>query len=67
VTIASDDPPMFSTTLLQEYEVAADLLQLDAAGVTELVRQSVRFSFQTDAEKTALLAEIDAMGSRPQG
>ena len=67
VTIASDDPPMFSTTLLREYEVAAELLQLDAAGVTELVRQSVRFSFQSDAEKAGLLAEIDQMGSRPQG
>ncbi|WP_229052194.1 adenosine deaminase [Aeromicrobium sp. Leaf350] len=61
VTIASDDPPMFSTTLLQEYEVAADLLQLDATGLVELVRQSVRFSFQGDAAKAALLAEIDAV------
>ncbi len=63
VTIASDDPPMFSTTLLREYEVAAELLDLDAAGVTELVRQSVRFSFQDDAAKAALLAEIDAVGA----
>ena len=32
VTINSDDPPMFGTTLNQEYEVAASLLGLDARG-----------------------------------
>ncbi|GAA1747100.1 adenosine deaminase [Aeromicrobium alkaliterrae] len=64
VTISSDDPPMFSTTLLQEYAVAADLLRLDADGVVDLVRQSVRFSFAGDAAKAALLAEIDAVAAR---
>ena len=38
VTINSDDPPMFGTTLNQEYEVAADLLDLDEAGVADLAR-----------------------------
>ena len=33
VTINSDDPPMFSTTLNHEYAVAADLLGLDEQGV----------------------------------
>ena len=32
VTINSDDPPMFSTSLNQEYEIAADLLGLDEPG-----------------------------------
>ena len=36
VTINSDDPPMFSTTLNHEYAVAAELLDLDEAGVAEL-------------------------------
>ena len=31
VTINSDDPPMFATTLNHEYAVAADLLDLDEA------------------------------------
>jgi adenosine deaminase len=60
VTINSDDPPMFSTTLNKEYEVAAGLLDLDRAGVAELARQGVRYSFLDDAGKSALLAEIDA-------
>src|SRR4051812_40964109 len=41
VTINSDDPPMFSTTLNAEYAVAAELLGLDAAGGGELVRAPV--------------------------
>lgn len=60
VTINSDDPPMFSTTLNQEYEVAAKLLGLDDQGVAELARASVRSSFADDATKAAILAEIDA-------
>jgi adenosine deaminase len=59
VTINSDDPPMFSTTLNHEYEVAAELLGLDEAGVTELARAAVSASFLDDLGKTALLAEID--------
>ncbi len=60
VTINSDDPPMFSTTLNQEYEVAAELLGLDDQGIAELARASVRSSFADDATKAAIIAEIDA-------
>ncbi|GLW35866.1 adenosine deaminase [Actinoplanes regularis] len=60
VTINSDDPPMFSTTLNREYQVAADLLGLDERGVAGLARQAVRYSFLDDAGKSAILAEIDA-------
>lgn len=60
VTINSDDPPMFSTTLNQEYEVAAELLGLDDQGVADLARASVRASFADDATKAAILSEIDA-------
>ncbi len=59
VTINSDDPPMFSTTLNREYAVAAGLLELDAAGVAELARQAVRYSFLGEPEKRTILDEID--------
>lgn len=59
ITINSDDPPMFSTTLNDEYRVAADLLSLDDAGVAELARAAVRHSFLDDEGKKALLTEID--------
>jgi adenosine deaminase len=60
VSINSDDPPMFSTSLNREYAVAAELLGLDAAGVAELARAGVRQSFAEDGTKTRLLGEIDA-------
>jgi aminodeoxyfutalosine deaminase len=60
VTINSDDPPMFGTTLNREYEIAADLLTLDVAGVADLARAGVHASFADDATKATLMAEIDA-------
>jgi adenosine deaminase len=60
VSINSDDPPMFSTTLTHEYEVARDLLGLDDAGVADLSRAAVRASFAPADVKTSILAEIDA-------
>jgi aminodeoxyfutalosine deaminase len=59
VTINSDDPPMFGTTLNNEYAIAARLLDLDEAGVTELARAAVRAAFLPDADKARLLADID--------
>ncbi len=59
VTINSDDPPMFGTTLNREYEIAADLLGLDEAGVAELARAGVGASFAPDDVKARLVGEID--------
>ena len=53
VTINSDDPPMFGTTLNREYEIAADLLGLDEGGVADLARAAVRASFAPEAVRTA--------------
>ena len=60
VTVNSDDPPMFGTTLSHEYEIAADLLDLDERGVRELAKAAVRAAFLDDASKDGLCAEIDA-------
>ena len=59
VTVNSDDPPMFGTTLEEEYAVAARLLGLDAAGVAGLARAAVHASFLPAAGKSRLLTEID--------
>jgi adenosine deaminase len=59
VTINSDDPPMFSTTLNDEYLIAAELLGLDQAGVADLARAAVEASFLDSRGKQALFAEID--------
>jgi aminodeoxyfutalosine deaminase len=59
VSINSDDPPMFGTTLEEEYAVAARLLDLDAKGVAALARAAVQHSFLDPTGKAKLQAEID--------
>jgi aminodeoxyfutalosine deaminase len=59
VTVNSDDPPMFGTSLNREYGIAADLLGLDEAGIAQLARNAVRASFLAEPEKARLTVEID--------
>jgi len=63
VTLNSDDPPMFGTTLSNEYLVAGREFGLGTAGLAELAANGVRASFLDDASKKALLAEIDEVAS----
>jgi aminodeoxyfutalosine deaminase len=58
VTINSDDPPMFATTLNAEYGVAARLLGLDDIGVGNLAKAAVRASFADRDLQQRLLTEI---------
>ncbi len=60
VTVNSDDPPMFGTTLNDEYAVAARLLGLDERGLAGLAREAVEASFLPAPEKARISAEIDA-------
>ena len=59
VTINSDDPPMFDTTLNQEYVVAAELLGLDRRGLADLAHAGVRHSFADAGRKAQVHHEID--------
>ena len=58
VTVNSDDPPMFGTTLNREYEIAAHLLDLDENGVADLARDAVDASF-APADVAAALREYE--------
>ncbi|NLU78728.1 adenosine deaminase [Micromonospora sp. HNM0581] len=58
VTINSDDPPMFGTTLADEYAVAARLLGAGPDEVAELARNAVTASFLDESGKQRILAEI---------
>jgi aminodeoxyfutalosine deaminase len=64
ITVNSDDPSMFNTTLNREYEVAAELLDLDTGGVIDLARAAVRASFASDDLKVSILSEIDVYAGR---
>jgi aminodeoxyfutalosine deaminase len=59
VTVNSDDPPMFGTTLNREYEIAARLLDLDRRGIADLAKSAVLATFLTDDEKARLAQQID--------
>ncbi|MFG1839998.1 adenosine deaminase [Micromonospora sp. NPDC049175] len=60
VTINSDDPPMFGTTLNDEYAVAARLLGVGPEGLAGLARNAVTASFLDAEGKQRITAEIDA-------
>jgi aminodeoxyfutalosine deaminase len=59
LTVNSDDPSMFGTSLNEEYRIAASLLDLDTGGVADLARTAVRTSFAPHDLKVSLLTEID--------
>jgi len=61
VTLNSDDPPMFGTTLRDEYLTTARVLSVGAAGLAHLARNAARAAFLPQAEAQALVAEIDAV------
>lgn len=58
VTLNSDDPPMFGTTLTEEYRRAASVLGLGRDQLAALAANAVRASFLDEAAKLTLLAEI---------
>jgi aminodeoxyfutalosine deaminase len=55
VVLGSDDPPMFSTTLLNEYRTARDHLGLDATALRALATASIEASFAPDWLKRDVL------------
>jgi aminodeoxyfutalosine deaminase len=64
VTINSDDPPMFATSLNHDYEVAAGLLGLDEAGVAGLALTAVDGSFAPDDVKARIRGEIEVYAAQ---
>ncbi|GAA4220687.1 adenosine deaminase [Streptosporangium album] len=61
VTLNSDDPPMFATTLSDEYRVAAEVFGLDRQALAALARNAVNASSLDPEGRRAILAEIEAL------
>jgi aminodeoxyfutalosine deaminase len=61
VTLASDDPPMFGTTLRREYRIAVEEMGLVAEDLVTLARTGVEVAFLPDERKQPLLDAIAAV------
>jgi adenosine deaminase len=60
MTISSDDPPFFGTTLTDELRHVVRLAGLTRHDLGELQRRAARAAFTTPQVKADLLAQIDA-------
>ena len=60
VTISTDDPAMFGTSLVQEYELLRQDFHFTDEQLRELARNSFEASFLPADEKLALLKQVDA-------
>jgi adenosine deaminase len=61
ITVNSDDPAYFATTLTRELEVVGRLLRLDVDGTAGLVRNAFEVSAMPIGTKRAALRELDAL------
>jgi adenosine deaminase len=61
ITINSDDPALFSTTLSDEYALLADPLDLDADRITALALSGAHYSLLPPDERAALETNLSAV------
>jgi aminodeoxyfutalosine deaminase len=65
VTLSSDDPAMFGTTLGDEWRALAGRAHLGAAEVLRIGRRTIEAAFLDAGARAALLAEFDAATGGP--
>ena len=58
VTLNSDDPPYFWTSLKREYEVAVEHFGLDQAALLGVTRTAVEAAFVDEVTRSALMARL---------
>jgi aminodeoxyfutalosine deaminase len=61
ITVNSDDPAYFSTTLTRELGIVGQLLDLDVVGIARLVRTAFDVSAMPLDMKTTALRDLDAL------
>ena len=59
VTLNTDDPAMFHTSLNHEYELAQDLFEFTDEHIRELARNSLEASFLPAEKKVSMLQKFD--------
>jgi adenosine deaminase len=59
ISLNSDDPPMFNTTLVDEYRVAATHFGFTPAELAQVSRTAIGAALLPAAERARLVAEFD--------
>lgn len=59
VTLNTDDPALFGTSLEREMLLAAQTFGLSASEISDLCRNAIQFSFMSGDEKESLLSEFE--------
>jgi adenosine deaminase len=67
LTLNSDDPGMFATTLNREYEIAHEVFGLSVTDLVDVAKAAVRYSFADADTQAALSAAIDEVAEVDQG
>ena len=65
VALAADDPLLFRSRLVAQYEVARDVFGLSDAALADLARSSIDASLASPSRKAAWKADIDAWLAAP--
>lgn len=58
VTLNSDDPPFFHTSLAHEYEIAAGVMGFGEAEIDAMTRTAIEAAFVDEATRVRLLAQL---------
>ena len=59
VTVSTDDPPFFNTTMCQEFELLADAFSWKNEDFKELNKNAINAAFCNNETKVRLLKELD--------
>jgi adenosine deaminase len=58
VTLSSDDPPFFHTSLQREYDIAEKHFGMDAAALTETTRTAIEAAYVDEETRATLLSRL---------
>ena len=59
VTLSSDDPPYFATSLKREYEIGSEEFGLSDGELKEITRTAIKAAFVDEVTRADLLAKLD--------
>jgi aminodeoxyfutalosine deaminase len=67
VTLNSDDPPLFNTTLSREYEILVNKFRYTPGDISRIARNAFKASGAPPELKNLLIAKFDQWGSEESG